>query len=37
LPYTIVVGLVVHWYATVLPAAMRDILGDALWAMMNAR
>jgi hypothetical protein len=31
---TIVVGLIVHWYATVLPAVMRDVLGDALWAMM---
>jgi hypothetical protein len=33
---TIVVGLVVHWYGTALPAAMRDLLGDALWAMMIA-
>ena len=33
---TIVVGLVVHWYGTVLPPATRDILGDALWAMMIA-
>ena len=31
---TIVVGLVVHWYGTVLPRAARDVLGDALWAMM---
>ena len=31
---TIVVGLVVHWYGTVLPAATRDVIGDALWAMM---
>jgi hypothetical protein len=33
---TIVVGLVVHWYGTILPVAVRDILGDALWAMMIA-
>jgi hypothetical protein len=33
---TIVVGLVVHWYGSILPASMRDFLGDALWAMMIA-
>jgi hypothetical protein len=31
---TIVAGLVVHWYGTILPGATRDVLGDALWAMM---
>src|SRR5689334_15721446 len=31
---TIVVGLVIHWHGTALPAAGRDALGDALWAMM---
>jgi hypothetical protein len=31
---TILVGLVVHWYGTALPLAVRDALGDALWAMM---
>ena len=33
---TIAVGLVVHWSATWLPANLRDLLGDALWAMMIA-
>ncbi|MGH7653172.1 MAG: DUF2809 domain-containing protein [Gemmatimonadaceae bacterium] len=33
---TIAVGLFVHWRGTLLPAALRDILGDALWAMMIA-
>jgi len=31
---TIGIGLFVHWYGTMLPAAARDVLGDALWAMM---
>ena len=31
---TIAVGLVVHWRGTLLPATLRDVLGDALWAMM---
>lgn len=31
---TIVVGLAVHWYGTVFSPTLRDILGDALWAMM---
>lgn len=31
---TIVVGLDVHWYGSVLPAAIGDKLGDSLWAMM---
>ena len=31
---TIVVGLVVHWRGTMLPARQRDLIGDALWAMM---
>jgi hypothetical protein len=33
---TIAVGLVVHWRATALPLTVRDVLGDALWAMMAA-
>ena len=33
---TIAVGLIVHWRATALPPTVRDILGDALWAMMVA-
>lgn len=33
---TIAVGLIVHWRATALPLAVRDILGDAFWAMMVA-
>jgi hypothetical protein len=31
---TIAVGLVVHWRGTPFPATLRDVLGDALWAMM---
>ncbi len=31
---TVVVGLIVHFDGSVLPYAVRDILGDALWAMM---
>ncbi|MGH7627214.1 MAG: DUF2809 domain-containing protein [Gemmatimonadaceae bacterium] len=31
---TIAVGLVVHWRGTLLPATLRDVLGEALWAMM---
>src|SRR6185437_1384127 len=31
---TIAVGLIVHWRGTLLPATLRDVLGDALWAMM---
>lgn len=31
---TIAVGLVVHWRGTLLPATLRDLLGDALGAMM---
>ncbi|MEO8622782.1 MAG: DUF2809 domain-containing protein [bacterium] len=33
---TIALGLGVHWYASALGPAIRDILGDALWAMMIA-
>jgi len=33
---TIAVGLAVHWRGTLLPATLRDLLGDALWAMMIA-
>lgn len=33
---TIAVGLLVHWRGTWLPATLRDLLGDALWAMMIA-
>ena len=31
---TIAVGLLVHSRGTMLPASLRDMLGDALWAMM---
>jgi hypothetical protein len=31
---TIACGLAVHLRATALPPALRDVLGDALWAMM---
>src|SRR6185437_1130159 len=31
---TIALGLIVHWRGTLLPATLRDVLGDALWAMM---
>jgi hypothetical protein len=31
---TIALGLAVHQSVTILPAALRDIAGDALWAMM---
>jgi len=31
---TIAVGLIVHWRGTLLPATLRDVLGDALWAVM---
>ena len=31
---TIAVGLIVHRAGGMLPPALRDILGDALWAMM---
>ncbi|MEP6495993.1 MAG: DUF2809 domain-containing protein [bacterium] len=31
---TIVVGLVVHWRGSLLPATLRDFVGDGLWAMM---
>ena len=31
---TIAVGLIVHWRSSLLPATLRDVLGDALWAMM---
>ncbi|MEO8202014.1 MAG: DUF2809 domain-containing protein [Gemmatimonadota bacterium] len=31
---TITVGLIVHWRGAALPTALRDVLGDALWAMM---
>ena len=31
---TIAIGLFVHTTAATLPPALRDILGDALWAMM---
>ena len=31
---TIAVGLIVHWRGSLLPATLRDVLGDALWAMM---
>ena len=33
---TIAVGLLIHWLATPFPFTVRDILGDALWAMMVA-
>lgn len=33
---TIAAGLVLHWRGSLLPAALRDVLGDALWAMMIA-
>ena len=33
---TIAVGLVLHWHGTALTATLRDVLGDALWAMMVA-
>ncbi len=31
---TIALGLAVHWHGAVLGATMRDVLGDALYAMM---
>ena len=31
---TVIAGLTVHLHGTGLPAALRDILGDALWAVM---
>ena len=31
---TIIVGLAVHLGGTFLPSAVRDVTGDALWAMM---
>ena len=31
---TIAVGLAVHWHGTMFPPAVRDVLADALWAMM---
>ena len=31
---TIAVGLMVHLGGSVLPTVLRDVLGDALWAMM---
>ena len=31
---TIVIGLAVHLHGDVLPPAVRDVLGDALWATM---
>ena len=31
---TIAVGLIVHLYGTQLAPRLRDVLGDALWAMM---
>lgn len=31
---TIAIGLIVHLQATALPPALRDMTGDALWAMM---
>ncbi|MEO7087010.1 MAG: DUF2809 domain-containing protein [Gemmatimonadaceae bacterium] len=33
---TIAAGLAVHWRRQLLPPALQDILGDALWAMMIA-
>lgn len=33
---TVVVGLLIHWHGTALNATLRDVLGDALWAMMVA-
>jgi len=33
---TIVLGLTVHWRGDILSAAVRDVAGDALWAMMIA-
>ena len=31
---TIAVGLIVHWRGSPLAPTVRDLLGDALWAMM---
>ena len=31
---TVAVGLALHWRGTFVPAVLRDVLGDALWAMM---
>lgn len=31
---TIAAGLIVHWGGTALPPVLRDVLGDALWAIM---
>jgi hypothetical protein len=31
---TIAVGLAIHWHGTSLGPVLRDILGDALWAVM---
>lgn len=33
---TIGVGLLVHWRGTILDPVVRDVSGDALWAMMIA-
>jgi Protein of unknown function (DUF2809) len=33
---TIVLGLAVHWRGAFLGSALRDVLGDALWAAMIA-
>ena len=33
---TIGLGLTVHWGGSALPPAVRDVLGDALWAAMVA-
>ena len=31
---TMALGLAVHWFGTALSPAVRDVLGDALWAAM---
>jgi len=31
---TIAIGLIVHWRGSTLAPALRDVLGDALWAAM---
>ncbi len=33
---TIAIGLCVHWRGDILGVALRDVLGDALWAAMIA-
>ncbi len=33
---TIALGLIVHWRGTLLTSTLRDVIGDALWALMIA-